>query len=347
MGTEKKLTIRDIARMADVSRSTVSLALNDSPRINQATKERVLKLIEKVGYRPSALAQGLAAGRCGVVSVVVPQVDHVFSDAYFSESLSGILDAAAEADYRVAIEFASEDFVSGKRPERLFRERRTDGLLAVGALITDDYLARLDREACPVVLVNSELGDVPSVLADNVEGVVAVVHHLASLGHRAIGYIKGLDITTVGRRRDEGFRKGLELHGLPFRQDLVAFGDFSEPSGYDAMDQLLKRGPPPPALFAANDMMAIGAARRLKEEGLIVGQDVALVGGDDAPMARYVEPPLTTLRQSMCDLGAAATRMLLERLRGGDPKPGRTVLRTELIVRDSCGAARRLSARGD
>lgn len=340
MAGEKKLTIRDIARMAGVSRSTVSLALNNSPLVNAQTKARILRLIEEVSYRPNAMARGLVSKHCGVISVVVPPVSHVFSDSYFSESLSGILDAASEADYRVAIETANEEFASGRRPERLFEERRTDGLLAVGALISDRYLERLFQAGRPVVLVNSELGETPATIADNEEGTVAVVHHLVSLGHRAIGYIKGPDITTTGLQRDKGFRNGLRLAGLPYREDLMACGDFSEKSGYEAMAQILERGPAPSAVFAANDMMAIGAARRLKEAGLVVGRDVALVGGDDAPLARYVEPPLTTLRQSMYDLGAQAARLLLEWVGNKRPPARRTVLHTELVIRASCGAAR-------
>ncbi len=339
MNGEKKITIRDIARMAGVSRATVSLAINDSPRINDKTKQRILALIEEVGYRPNAMARALASNRAGVIAVVVPKVDHVFGDSYFSESLSGILDVASAKDYRVSIEVSSSEFQSGEKPDRLFRERRIDGLLAVGALITDTFLERLHEAGRPVVLVNSEMGDIPHAIADNVEGVVSVVHHLASLGHHAIGYIKGLDITTTGRHRDEGFRKGLKLAGLPFREDLTAHGDFSERSGYEAMGRILQRSWIPAALFATNDMMAIGAARRLKEAGLAIGDDVALVGGDDAPLARYVEPPLTTLRQSMYDLGAAAARMLIEWLERGELTQTRNILHTELVVRGSCGAA--------
>ncbi len=338
MNPDKKLTIRDIAKMAGVSRSTVSLALNDSPRINAKTKERVLKLIDEVGYRPNAMARGLASGQAGMISVVVPPIGHVFSDAYFSEALSGIMDAALESDYRVSIETASVEFVSGNRPERLFRERQTDGLLAVGALTTDAYLAKLYDSGRPVVLVNSELGKVPSVVADNVEGVVAVVHHLASLGHKRIGYIKGLDVTTTGLQRDRGFRTGLKLAGLPFDKALTSFGDFSEESGYRAMGEILGRQSGLTAVFAGNDMMAIGAARRLKEEGIQIGKEIALIGGDDAPLARYVDPPLTTLRQSMYDLGGEAMRMIAKWLRDGVPPRSRAVFRTELIVRRSCGA---------
>lgn len=338
MAGQKKLTIRDIARMAKVSRSTVSLALNDSPRINDQTKAHVLQLIEKVGYRPNAMARGLASDRVGAISIVVPPVGHIFGDAYFSESLSGILDAASKTDCRVSIEPASEAFVSGEIPERLFSERRTDGLLAVGALVTDTYLLDLYKTGRRVVLVNSQLDEIPAIVADNVEGVVAVVNHLVSLGHQDIGYIRGLTVTTTGRQRDEGFLQGLRLTGRPFREDLVANGDFSEESGYRAMDEILQRDAKPTAIFAGNDMMAIGAMRRLKESGMMPGRDIALVGGDDAPLARYVDPSLTTLRQSMYDLGAEATQMLLQWIKTKTPPKQTPMHRTELIVRQSCGA---------
>jgi len=337
MSDKAKLTIRDIARMANVSRSTVSLALNDSPRINSETKARIQKLMDEVGYRPNAMARGLVSDASKVLSVVVPPTGNVFSDSYFSESLSGILDVAAQADFRVAIEKATAVFRSGEAPRRLFRERRIDGMVAVGSLATDTYLRDLAQAGLPVVLVNTEMDDIPCVIADNVEGTVSVVHHLASLGHREIGYIRGLDITTAGRQRSQGFLKGLQLTGLPLREQYVVNGDFSEQSGYRAIDELAMRGKLPPALFAANDMMAIGAARRMKELGYVVGHDVALVGGDDAPLARYIDPPLTTLRQSMYDLGAEAASMLLEWLRTEERPSQKHILHTQLIIRQSCG----------
>lgn len=338
MPEKSRLTIRDIARMANVSRSTVSLALNDSPRINAETKARVLKLMEEVGYRPNAMARGLVSNASNVISVVVPPVGHVFGDAYFSESLGGILDTVAPTNYRLAIESATEDFRSGNPARRLFNERRIDGLLAVGALEADAYLADLHAAGLPVVLVNTQMAGVPHVTADNIEGAVAVVHHLASMGHRDIGYMRGPQIMTSARQRDEGFVRGLQLAGLPFKPENVVQGDFSEDSGYRAIGAFAGRGMMPRAIFAANDMMAIGAARRLKELGYAVGEDVALVGGDDAPLARYVEPPLTTLRQSMYHLGGAAARMLLEWLASGDPPGENPILHTELVVRQSCGA---------
>lgn len=337
MTEKKKLTIRDIARMANVSRSTVSLAINDSPRINDETKARIQKLMDDVGYSPNAMARGLVSDASGVLSVVVPPVGHVFSDSYFSESLSGILDVAEGSNMRVAIEKATTKFRSGDSALKLFRERRIDGLLAVGALTTDTYLRDLAERGLPIVLVNTQMDGVPSVLADNVEGTVSVVHHLASLKHSAIGYIRGLDITTTGMQRDEGFLRGLRLMGLPYKPELVAQGDFSEESGYQAINIFADRKVMPRAIFAANDMMAIGALRRLKEIGYLVGEDVALVGGDDAPLAKYVDPPLTTLRQSMYELGAAAARMLLAWLDSGERPETNPILHTELIVRKSCG----------
>jgi len=338
MPEKTKLTIRDIARMANVSRSTVSLAINDSPRINAETKARIQKLMQDVNYSPNAMARGLVSHTSGVLSVVFPPRGRIFSDAYFSESLSGILDVAAKMDYRVALEFADEEFRTGAKPRQLFRQSRIEGLLAIGALTTDSYLAELAEAGLPIVLVNTLMKGVPSVTADNIEGTVAVVHHLASLGHRSIGYIRGLQITTPGIQRDEGFRRGLHLMGLPFNENLMAHGDFSEESGYHAIDEFARRHVMPKAIFAANDLMAIGAARRLKEMNYLIGYDVALVGGDDAPLARYVEPPLTTLRQSMYDLGAAAARMLLEWLRTGEKPEQNEILHTELIIRQSCGA---------
>jgi DNA-binding LacI/PurR family transcriptional regulator len=342
----RRLTIRDIARIANVSRSTVSLALNDSPRINPETKRRVLQIVEEMDYHPNAMARALVGGRTRVLSLLVPQIDHVFSDFYFSETVSGVTDVVANLGYSLMLEVATESFISNGVVDRLFKERRIDGMLVVGTLTTDDWLDILREKKRPVCLINSEREGFSSVVADNRAGAGRVVDHLVELGHREIGYIKGLDITTAGLHRDEGFQAALERHGIAYDEALVAYGNFSEESGYEAMRKLLERPRCPRAIFTTNDSMAIGALHAIQEKGLSVPADISLVGGDDIRLARYISPRLSTIRQSMDLIGSLATEILFGRLGiesedGSSPsdEPVQRVIDTELVVRESCGPA--------
>lgn len=337
------MTIRDIARIANVSRSTVSLALNDSPRINADTKRRVLEIVEQLDYHPNAMARALVGGRTNVIALVVPQINHVFSDSYFSETVSGITDVIYNLGHSLMLEVATETFIQQSIYDRLFKERRIDGMMIVGSLTTDQWIAELRDKGRPICLINSLWEGVNSVVADNRAGVMRAIDHLVGLGHRAIAYIKGLDITTVGLQRDEGFRCGLARHGIPYDEALVAYGNFSEKSGYEAMRTLLARRRKFGAVFATNDMMAIGAMRAIREVGLSVPRDIAVVGGDDIPLAHYIQPALTTIRQPMDVIGSMAVELLLDHIaaetdEGEVPAPFHRVIDTELVIRESCGA---------
>ncbi|MFH0794623.1 MAG: LacI family DNA-binding transcriptional regulator [bacterium] len=333
----KHLTIRDIARLAEVSRSTVSLAINDSPRINAKTKHHVLEIIKKVGYHPNVMARALVEKKSRVISILVPQIDHVFSDFYFSETVSGVLDVGYKQNYRVMLEVATQDFIAKRVYLKLFQEQRIDGMLLVGTLTTDSYIHDLRSAGYPIVLVNSEMEGVSSVVADNVKGTRDAVKYLCQKGHRKFGYIKGLDITTTGLQRDEGFQKAVRELNVEFRQEWIGYGNFSERSGYEAMCAILKSKRHPTAVFATNDMMAIGAIKACHELGLNVPGDIAIIGGDDVLLASYFKPTITTIKQSMYDLGSLATTMLLQIIDHKITPPARRVIQTELIVRESCG----------
>lgn len=348
--------------MAGVSRSTVSLAINDSPKVSEETKRRIMEICEAVDYQPNVMARGLVAKISRVISIVIPEISNVFSDYYFAETINGVLDAATRRGYHLLMETASQPFREEKTALRLFRAKRMDGALFVGALTTDHYIMELAERGCPVVLVNSTLPGVPTVIADNVAGTISAVEHLARLGHRRVGFIKGLDVVTTGVDRTEGFYRARERFHLDGDAELVAYGNFSQESGYDAMKQLLALERRPTAVFTTNDMMAVGAYRALKEAKLRVPEDIAIVGGDDIALARFLTPELTTIRQNMFLIGALASDALIDTVeeRAGlkssnaqrdgngdaalpvtvkrEPGPaGRIVVPTELIIRESCG----------
>jgi LacI family transcriptional regulator len=347
--------------MAGVSRSTVSLAINDSPKVSEETKRRIMEICEAVDYQPNVMARGLVAKTSKVVSIVIPQISNVFSDYYFAETINGVLDAVTRRGYHLLLETASTSFREEKTALRLFRAKRMDGALFVGALTTDHYIMELGERGCPVVLINSVLPGVPTVLADNVGGTIQAVEHLARFGHKRIGFIKGLDEVTTGVDRTEGFYRARERFHLENSPDLVAYGNFSQESGFDAMNQLLSLERRPTAVFTTNDMMAVGAYRAIKQAGLRIPEDIAIVGGDDIALARFLTPELTTIRQNMFLIGALASDRLLDMVeeRAGvpssNPNPGgegadlpvsvkrepgplgRITVPTDLIIRQSCG----------
>jgi DNA-binding LacI/PurR family transcriptional regulator len=268
--------------------------------------------------------------------VILPKIDHVFSDVYFSECLSGIVEVTTPREYHMMVDLATEDFKQQKKPIMLFQQGTIDGALCVGNLSTDTYLTELANAGCPVLLVNSSIPGIPNVLGDNAAAAELAVEHLHLLGHRRIGHIRGPGVVTTAFDRTAGYLRALDKLGLPKELSLVAEGYFDEKSGYEAFRWLMKQPHPPTAIFTTNDIMALGALRAAREMGKRVPQDVALFGGDDIPFARHVQPPLSTIRQSMDAMGMAACEKLFQRLDKKEVEP-MTMVPLELVIRESCG----------
>lgn len=331
-------TIKDIADMAGVSRTTVSLAMNGSPKINRKTRENVLRLIAEVGYRPNQTARNLVRRSTGTILVILPSIDHVFSDVYFAECLSGIVEETTRRGFHMMVDLATPDFKQELKALTLFHQGTVDGILCAGNLTTDRYLKDLAKAGCPLVLVNSSLPGVSRVIGANTRGAMRAVQHFYSLGHRRIGHIRGPQFVTTAIDRTAGYLKALEVLGLEQDEKLIAQGYFDEGSGYAAMNWLLDQPNPPTAVFTTNDIMAIGAIRSINERGLRVPDDVALFGGDDIQMAHLANPPLSTLRQPMDAIGQAACQQMFLQIEG---KPHRksSEIELEIIIRESCGGA--------
>lgn len=336
---KKRYTIRDIAQMAGVSRSTVSLALNDSPKINPKTKAKVMEIIERVGYRPSAIARSLVRQRAGVICVILPQIGHVVSDFYFSESLSGILDVVTAYGYHLVVEMATPEFKSGRKALALYRQRVMDAVLCVGNLTTDTYLIELAEAGCPVMLVNSVLGNLPAVIGANRQAAYRAVEHLAQHGHKRIGHIRGSEFVTTAIHRTEGYLQAIKDLGLEMSDELLAQGYFDRESGYMATKWLLSHPRRPTAIYSVNDMMAIGAMDAIQEAGLRIPEDIALFGGDDILLAQYVTPKLSTIRQNMYLIGQLACERMFQILEAGAGASLEEV-ELELVIRESCGTKR-------
>ncbi|MBW7909533.1 MAG: LacI family DNA-binding transcriptional regulator [Kiritimatiellae bacterium] len=334
-----RTTIKDIAEECGVSLSTVSLVLNNNPRISASTREKVLKAVERHQYQPNVFARSLASRSSHVLSVVMPDLNHVFSDTYFGEIVSGIYDRASEIGYKVLLDVANQRFVSTGEHVALLTSKRVDAALFIGSSIYDEYLTRLEAEQLPVVLVNHFMPGhkLSYVAADYKETARIAADHLLGLGHRQIGILSGTNTNTALDFRntfiDACVASGLREEDLPW-----ADGWFSEQGGYEAAQWLLDRNPRITALMGGNDKMAIGAMRLLKERKLRVPDDISVLGVDDTPASAFTNPGLSTIRHDLFHIGSLAVDAALA-LFNGDSKLLQKTLPVQMIARESTGPA--------
>lgn len=346
-------TSSDVARLAGVSRTTVSLVLNDVPdvKISPETRQRVLDAARQLNYYPDVSARRLVSGKTHTIALVWHRgPDATYRDAFLPGLLQGITRAARYYDYHLLFRPIELDDPDDAYVE-LARGHHTDGLVLSGPRSDDPHLLDLYQDGFPLVLHGQLPGtDIPSVDVDNVRGAIQAVRHLLALGHRRIGLITNAPLAyTSSRQRLDGYRQALEDAGLTYDPDLVRFGNFDEESGRKAMASLLDLPSPPTAVFIASDMVAIGALRAIWDRRLRVPQDVAVVGFDDIAAARFISPPLTTIRVPAFGLGWAAGELLVRIIEQDPPEQTQVLLETELIVRQSCGAreAKGGEGRGD
>jgi DNA-binding LacI/PurR family transcriptional regulator len=337
----RRATSADVAARAGVSRTTVSFVLNAKADagIPPGTRRRIEEAARELGYHPHGAARALAGGTSHTIGLVLRQsAEQVAADALLAETLWGVAAEARTGGYRVLVEPLSPD---GGRYSDLLLSQQVDGLIVSGPRVDDEELAALVAEGFPIILQGS-LPDVPvpSVDIDNRAGARTAVEHLIDLGHRRIGCITNAPLAyTAAADRVAGYGEALAGAGIGLDPDLVIEGAFDAASGYVAMTSLLATRNAITAVFVASDIVAFGALRALREGGLRVPADISVVGFDDIPLARHFDPPLTTIRLPANALGAAAGRALVDRLTGR-PTSERTLLPTELIVRESTAVRR-------
>lgn len=337
-GSRKTLTLEELAKMAGVSRSTVSRVVNEEPNVRADVRERVWQVIEEVGYHPNAAARSLASRRSQTLGVVIPEaMSKVFADPFFGSVLQGIAETADAHKYHLMLSIVTrpleEDFY-----RRALRSQMLDGVVVLSAPVDDPLIPRLQHDRLPFVVVGRYLHDngINYVDTDNVQGARMAVEHLSRYGRRCIATVSGPLNMSPGQDRLAGYRAALREAGLGVDDRLIVEGDFSQMSGYIGAQKVLRQRPD--AMFVASDLMAAGALRAIREAGLRVPEDIAMVGFDDAQIAAFTDPPLTTVRQPVYQLGVSAIEMLLHLIESEAHGPLRTILPTELVVRDSCGA---------
>jgi DNA-binding LacI/PurR family transcriptional regulator len=318
--------------MANVSHSTVSRALQNSPLVNAETAEKIRRIALESGYRASAVARGLVTKRTLTIGLVVTTV----ADPFASEVVMGIEQAANDLGYSVFLADSNADPEREKNIVRSFAERRVDGILVTSSRVGALYLPLLSEMMVPIVLVNNQHPGafVHSVMIENVEGALAAANHLIELGHSRIAYLGDQFGYQSDTERFSGYRQALDSAGIPFHPELVVHGNGKPEQAMQAMEELLVLPSPPTAVCCYNDMSALGAMRTIRLHGLRIPEDISLVGFDDIFVSSYTQPPLTTVRQPMRQMGILAMESLYK-LMSGQGSAIRIKVASELIIRES------------
>lgn len=327
------MTIRDVAHAASVSVATVSRVLNDSGPVRQDTQRRIRNVVARLQYSPHGAARSLITRKTNTLGVLLPDLYGEF----FSELIRGIDSTARERGYHVLVSGSHSDRSEIEAVLRATRGR-VDGLIVMSPDLDTRTLRRNLTGGLPILLLNGNSRGLDSIRVDNYGGAVAIVRHLIGLGHRRIAHVSGPAGNRDAAERLRGYRDAIRTAPGPAMRPFIAEGDFCEEAGYRAAAPLLEGKNPPTAVFAANDSMAIGLLAAFQESGVRVPADVAVVGFDDIPIARFTTPALSTVRVPIAELGACATRRLLEHLTTANGHAVRhEILATTLVVRDSSG----------
>lgn len=329
-----KLTIKDIAKMCDVSCATISRVLNNKPDVKPETRDMILKIIKENDYYPSILAKGIITKRNYTLGLVIPyDISSIFINPFNSEVIRGILSQADVFGYHILI-------ISGMNSNYIvtaYNEKRVEGFIILSPNANDaELFERLESLEIPYVAT----AKIPKpkytnyVDVDNILGAFNAVNYLISLGHKRISMITGPKYLVSHKDRIEGYKQALLKHDLSFDSEYLKFGDNSIESGYNCAVQLMNPDNPPTAIFAAGDMMAIGAIQAIRNKGFKVPEDISVMGFDDIIFADYIDPPLTTIRQPANQKGAEAFKALVEYLDNRTPIKNQ-ILPVELVVRNS------------
>ena len=330
------VTLAEIAQAAGVSVSTVSRALtNNNHPLKEETRQRIANLAKEMGYNPNLVARSLQSNRTHTVGVIVDRMRSPFA----ATTVQGIQDGLRQAGYSISIINSNRDQDLVIEAIQTFYSRRVDGIVILNAWLhtfNDPFLSLQDR---PFVFVNRLFSDAihNCVAPGDRYGAQSAVKHLVELGHRRIAYINGLENWLEAQNRLAGYRDILTEQGLVVDEALIKPGDWGVDSGFQATQELLALEQPPTAIFASNDLMALGAIYAVQEAGLRVPDDVAVVGYDDRDFAAWIRPALTTIRMPSYEMGQAAARLLLEQIAGEELEDA-TQIPGELIIRQSCGA---------
>jgi len=330
----KRVTIKDVALAASVSITTVSHVVNNTRFVEPDTRQRVLRMMDALGYQPNSLARSLRSGISKTIGLIVPDASNLF----FAEIARKIEDYGFAQGYSVILGNSDNNPEKQSSYIKTLLAKRVDGMIFISSGGRDDELYQLTENRIPVVVadrdISLELADV--VMLDNEKAAYEATRHLVDLGHHRIACIAAPSAYSSSQARLAGYKRSLEEARIPVDPALIAMGDYTSAGGLQAMNILLDRPDQPSAVFATNDMMAIGAMTSIRQHGLSVPADISIVGFDDIELASEITPMLTTVRQPVDDLAKEAIKILIERMTGvRSGENQRVILSGNLILRES------------
>ena len=328
-------TIRDVSDRAGVSTATVSRVLAGLGGASDATARRIVQIVSEIGYQPNRMARGLRATRSKLVGVVIPDLQNPF----FTGIVGGMEDVLHQEGFTLILSNSDESLERERRELQTLRGERVSGTLLIPCRSIAPHYRDLANPEMPVVTIDRVLEelDIDCVTSANEAGARKAVAHLVHHGYSSVGLVNGPDHFGVVRERESGYRLALRAAGIEPRPAWMSSGDFRIEGGYEAARAILSQPERPRALFVANFLMALGALQAIRELGLQIPQDVALMTFDDMPWGASMNPPLSTVAQPVRELGRTAAALLLERLADPSRAARKIVLETELVLRESCG----------
>ncbi|MFT8709897.1 MAG: catabolite control protein A [Sporolactobacillus sp.] len=327
-------TIYDVAREAGVSMATVSRVVNGNPNVKPTTRKKVSEAIKRLGYRPNAVARGLASKKTTTVGVIIPDISSVF----FSELARGIEDFATMYNYNIILCNSDQNKDKEIRLIQTLLGKQVDGIVFMGGKIADEHIDEFTNSPVPVVLAATvdKKNKIASVNIDYNQAVYEAVSHFIDGGHRKIGFIDGpLDVPVNGKDRMEGYKRALEAHDLPYEESLVSVGDYTYESGKEAMAQFLEQEIKPTAVYVASDEMAIGAIHEIQDRGQSVPQDVEIISSENTRLVQMVRPTLSSIAEPTYDIGAVAMRLLTKLMNNEKVENATVVLPHHIDYRQS------------
>lgn len=328
-------SMRDVARRAGVSSATVSRVLGDKPNVSPALRQRVLAAVEELGYRPNRVARSLRIQQSNIIGLIVTDVEQSF----FTSIARAVEDVAIEHDYTLFLANTDENLQRERLYLDLMQAEHVAGVIIAPARDTETRLDDLIRDNIPVVAIDRQVQshEVDTILSDNVRGTSKLVEHLIEHGHQRIGAIVGLPSITTGRERLQGYRNALLAHGISIDPALIKPVVPRDRDAYDAIIALWQLEERPTAIFAGTEVLAAGALRAVRELDLSIPDDVALVSFDDPFWSTLVRPAITCVRQPVYEMGHLAAELLMQRLSNPTRSTRQIVLKSQLIIRQSCG----------
>ncbi|MGV3464769.1 MAG: catabolite control protein A [Heyndrickxia sp.] len=303
------ITIYDVAREANVSMATVSRVVNGNPNVKPATRKKVLEVIERLGYRPNAVARGLASKKTTTVGVIIPDISNIF----FAELARGIEDIATMYKYNIILSNSDQNKEKELHLLNTMLGKQVDGIVFMGGNITEEHVAEFERSPVPIVLAGSiePFDKIPSVNIDYKQAAYDAINEFIDRGHKNIAILIGPLHDPINKElKLEGYKEALKNAGIPFNEELVIEGDYTYDSGIEAWQKLNEQKIKPTAIFAGNDEMALGVVHGAQDDGIVIPEQLEVITSDNTRLALMVRPQLTSVIQPLYDIGAVAMRLL-------------------------------------